>query len=135
LGAAVGVGAAVFADLASGKLDRCHTSVQALINAVLGCASGVLLGNITKASLWLVDALRKMGFGTAANALYHSPQFRKWLVGVSGVGIGSVAGFSDEVANIICDYYTEVEQGPPYYWDAIDRTRFPIQGETAGPFG
>jgi RHS repeat-associated protein len=103
LGAAVGVGTAIVSDVAAGKAEACHTTVAALLNALLGCASGVLLGSLTKASLFLVDALRALGFEAAATAMWQHPQVRQVLAGAAGVSIGTLSALTDVAATAICD--------------------------------
>src|SRR5438046_2208879 len=70
-GAAIGVGGSILYDGLHGNLDACHTTAMALINAILGCASCTLLGSVTKTSLWLVDALRNLGFADLATFLWN----------------------------------------------------------------
>lgn len=103
IGAAIGLGQALLGDLFGGNLDACRTTVAALISSLLGCASAAVLANPQRATFWLVDMLRSLGFSRAAEAVWRAANARN-IVGIGeGIGLGWLAALSSVAAEAICE--------------------------------
>jgi len=102
LGAAAGAIGSVLYDIANNELEACRSSVQAIVAAILGCASAAILASIVTSSLFIVDALHAIGLSALATKLWNAPVFRRIVAGGVGVVIGSLGVFARDVAEWIC---------------------------------